>query len=276
MSANSATLATWNINSVRRRPALVERFVATHDPDVICLQEIKCANGSFPAGLFRKLGYEHQAVHGQKAYHGVATLSRWPFQEVTRRQFCGKEDARHIAVSFGGDAPAALDGVSVHNFYVPAGGDEPDPDVNEKFDHKLRFLTEMRAMSQAISQDTAAKSVLMGDLNVAPLETDVWSHKKLLNVVSHTPIEVEHLDAVQQAGNWVDVVRHHIPPHTPLYSWWSYRAKDWRAADKGRRLDHIWASPALAPRAVSAAVVKDVRGWDEPSDHAPVVVELAE
>ena len=109
----------------------------------------------------------------------------------------------------------------------------------------------------------------MGDLNIAPREDDVWSHKQLLKVVSHTPIEVEKFAAAQEAGDWVDVTRAHIP-EGKLYSWWSYRAKDWEAADKGRRLDHVWASPDVAKRAGASRVLKEARGWDKPSDHAPV------
>jgi len=268
----TVTIATWNINSVRLRLAQVARFLKEQRPDILCLQEIKCANGHFPAADLRALGYEHIAVNGQKAYHGVATLSRHPFAAAETMSFCGKEDARHVAVSFGAEAGAGLAGLTLHNFYVPAGGDIPDPEANDKFAHKLDFLAEMRAWSRRLRGNGAA--ILVGDLNIAPLETDVWSHKQLLRVVSHTPIEVENLNAVQAAGEWVDVVRARIPPEERLYTWWSYRARDWEAADRGRRLDHIWASPALADRVVAAEVVKEARGWPRPSDHAPVVAKL--
>ncbi|MDP2621799.1 MAG: exodeoxyribonuclease III [Hyphomicrobiales bacterium] len=268
----TVTVATWNINSIRLRVAQVGRFLEAQRPDILCLQEIKCANGHFPAAALHELGYRHIAVNGQKAYHGVATLSRRPFAQVESLSFCGKEDARHLAVSFGTDAGADLAGITVHNFYVPAGGDIPDPEVNDKFAHKLEFLSEMRAWSRGLRGNGAA--LLVGDLNIAPLETDVWSHKQLLRVVSHTPVEVEHLNAVQAAGDWVDVVRAQIPPEERLYTWWSYRAQDWEASDRGRRLDHIWASPGLAERVVTAEVIKQARGWPQPSDHAPVVVRL--
>ena len=93
-----------------------------------------------------------------------------------------------------------------------------------------------------------SNGVVVGDLNIAPLENDVWSHRQLLKVVSHTPVETEGLGRVQRAGNWVDVMRKHVPADQKLYTWWSYRARDWDAADRGRRLDHIWATPDLAPR----------------------------
>ena len=157
-------------------------------------------------------------------------------------------------------------GLTVHNFYVPAGGDAPDREKNEKFGHKLDFLTEMRDWFR---DETPSKAVMVGDLNIAPREDDVWSHKQLLKVVSHTPIEVDHLGAVQEAGGWVDITRKDIP-EGQLYSWWSYRARDWNAADKGRRLDHIWATRDISTATHSSRILRDARGWDQPSDHAPV------
>jgi exodeoxyribonuclease-3 len=117
--------------------------------------------------------------------------------------------------------------------------------------------------------------IMLGDLNVAPLETDVWSHKSLLSVVSHTPIEVEKLGRLQEAGLWVDAVRKIIPPSEKLFSWWSYRAIDWNLSDRGRRLDHIWVTPALAPDVADARILRDARGWAQASDHVPVMVDLA-
>jgi len=170
-------------------------------------------------------------ARGQKGYNGVVILSRLPIRDVGHRDFCQKGDARHAAAQL-------ENGVTIHNYYIPAGGDEPDRQTNEKFGHKLDFLTEMRDW---FTQEPPSKSILVGDLNIAPREDDVWSHKQLLKVVSHTPIEVEHLTAAQDAGAWVDVTRKDIP-EGQLYSWWSYRAKDWDNADKGRRLDHVWAT----------------------------------
>ena len=113
------------------------------------------------------------------------------------------------------------------------------------------------------------RSILVGDLNIAPREDDVWDHKKLLKIVSHTPIEVAHFHDVMQAGAWADVTRNDIP-EGKLYSWWSYRAADWDGADKGRRLDHIWASRDIANAAHSSRILRPTRGWEQPSDHVPV------
>lgn len=264
-------IATWNINSVRLRIGAVERFLKTEAPDVLCLQEIKCRDDQFPANAFRDMGYVHQAVSGQKGYHGVAIVSRLALKSVEKRGFCGKDDARHVAASLPG-------GVRLHNFYVPAGGDVPDPDTNDKFAHKLDF---MRELGQWGEDATARrKVVLVGDLNIAPREHDVWSHKQLLDVVSHTPVEVDLMNAAIASGKWVDVARELIPEPEKIYTWWSYRAMDWKASNRGRRLDHIWVSPALKKSALAGGraafqVHEDCRGWEKPSDHVPLTLKLA-
>ena len=263
-------ICTWNVNSVRIHVSHVERLLEEQQPDLLCLQEIKVVNELFPAGLGEALGYKHRLIHGQKAYHGVAILSRLPLIASETRHWCGKEDARHawVTVEAGDGKPLEL-----HNFYVPSGGDVPDPEENEKFAHKLQFFDEMAAWF-AERRKKSNRFVLVGDLNVAPLESDVWSHKQLLKVVSHTPVEVEALTRVYQSHDWVDAVRNFIPAEQPLFSWWSYRARDWEVSDRGRRLDHIWVTPALKGALGAAEVVKAVRGWKKPSDHAPVIVDL--
>jgi exodeoxyribonuclease-3 len=264
------TVATWNVNSVRLRLPLIKRFLRRYAPDVLCLQETKCPDDKFPRRQFAEIGYPHVEIYGQKGYHGVATVSRRPLANARRENFCGKEDCRHLAVDVG--AAAGLDRpLTIHNFYVPAGGDEPDPEVNEKFAHKLAFLDELCAHSVSSEARDGARSILVGDLNVAPLEHDVWSHKQLLNVVSHTPIEVEKFLAFQEAGSWFDVMRSFVPASEKLYTWWSYRAADWADSDRGRRLDHVWTSPALAGAARAMNVVRAARGWKQPSDHVPVI-----
>lgn len=267
-------ITTWNINSVRLRINLVAKFIKVAAPDVICLQETKCPDDKFPRKRFARLGYPHAALNGQKGYHGVAILSRLPLDSIDTHNYCGKADSRHLAVKIGERAGLA-DQLTVHNFYVPAGGDEPNPANNVKFAHKLAFLDEMR-VAPDMSLSNAGRAILVGDLNVAPLEHDVWSHKQMLKVVSHTPVECEKLTAVQRAGQWFDVLRAFVPEPTKLYTWWSYRALDWRAADRGRRLDHIWVSPVVADRVSDMQITKQARGWQRPSDHVPVtaVIEL--
>jgi exodeoxyribonuclease-3 len=266
------TITTWNINSVRLRIDLVAKFLKSRRPDVLCLQETKCIDDAFPLKRFQRLGYEHIALNGQKGYHGVAIVSKRPFISKDVRTFCGKIDSRHISVAFGESADMTAP-LMLHNFYVPAGGDIPDPVANPKFEHKLSFLDEM-AGCEPLHPQGDARHVLVGDLNVAPHEHDVWSHKQLLNVVSHTPVECEKLLAVQARGNWIDVARQRIPMSEKVYTWWSYRAADWTVGNRGRRLDHIWVSPALGDKVSDYKILRDARSWERPSDHVPVTTVL--
>jgi exodeoxyribonuclease III len=259
-------LITWNINSVRLRIDLVRRLLDEAKPDVLCLQETKTPNDFFPREAFEAAGYRHMLVHGMKGYNGVAVLAREPFVKTTTRAWCKRKDCRHAVVELSG-------GIELHNIYVPAGGDIPDPGENPKFAHKLQFLDELTQWFD--KQRKPAKAMIaVGDLNIAPLETDVWSHKQLLKVVSHTPVEVEKLGKFQRAGGFVDAVRHFVPAEERLYTWWSYRARDWAASDRGRRLDHIWVTPPLVGSLTRAQIFKDSRGWTQASDHVPVMIEL--
>jgi exodeoxyribonuclease-3 len=262
------TLTTWNINSVRFRIDLVAKFLKAVRPDILGLQETKCPDDSFPRKRFKRLGYEHIALNGQKGHHGVVVVSRLPFEATTIRDYGGKSDCRHVAVTLG-ERAGLTDPITLHNFYVPAGGDIPDPAVNLKFAHKLAFLGEMRTC-ESLRPAASERAIMVGDLNVAPLECDVWSHKQLLSVVSHAPTECEKLLGVQKAGGWIDAVRTFVPEPTKLYTWWSYRSPDWTKSDKGRRLDHIWTSNKLADRVSAVAVAKEYRSAKRPSDHVPV------
>ncbi len=253
------TIATWNINSVRLRAGLVARLLREEAPDILCLQECKSPVELIPADVFAEAGYPYMVARGQKGYNGVAIISRLPIQDAGHIDWCARGDSRHVA--------ARLDnGLLIHNLYIPAGGDIPDPGVNPKFAHKLDFLTEL---TSHFHTTPPTRSLLVGDLNIAPLPHDVWNHRQLLKIVSHTPVETEGLGAALEAGDWVDITRQDIP-EGQLYSWWSYRSPNWDAADKGRRLDHVWASRDIANAAHSSRILRDVRGWPQPSDHAPV------
>jgi exodeoxyribonuclease-3 len=155
---------------------------------------------------------------------------------------------------------------------VPAGGDEANRDINPKFGHKLDFVAEMTSF---FSTQPPTSSVLVGDLNIAPLAADVWSTRQLKNVVSHTDIEREMLLKLIDKGGWVDAVRHHYGEEEILYSWWSYRARDWQASNRGRRLDHIWISADNKDKITNIHIDKAIRGAEKPSDHVPLVIELA-
>ncbi len=256
-------IASWNINSVRFRRVIVERFLHEVSPDVLCLQETKATNDVFPHDLFAPLGYVHRAINGQPMHHGVAILSRLPFAEQVQHDWQDNGEARHVGVRLN-------NGLRLENVYVPAGGDVPDRTTNPKFGQKLDFLERMTRWSQGVKDRT----LIVGDFNIAPLPTDVWNHKALLDVVSHTPVEVEALAALQAAGNWTDLGRQFVPAPARLHTWWSYRAKDWAASDRGRRLDHMWATADIAAQATAHVVHEPCRSWEKPSDHVPLVTEF--
>ena len=257
-------IATWNINSVRLRINHVLRFIKEHNIDVMCLQETKTEDQYFPSEELSKIGMDCQYFRGEKSYNGVAIISKLNFEENGYINWCNKNDCRHISVKLG-------EQIELHNFYVPAGGDEPNIETNTKFLHKIDFLNEMKSY---FLENKKAKKILVGDLNIAPLENDVWSHKQLLNVVSHTPIETETLLDIIASGEWVDVMREITPHDEKLYSWWSYRNRNWEISNRGRRLDHIWVSKKLFPQVKSGVIYKETRSWEKPSDHVPIIIDI--
>ena len=267
-------LATWNINSVRLRIDQVVRFLKDEAPDVLGLQEIKCQTEQFPYDAFREIGYDHIEVKGQKGYHGAATVSKLPMERLPT-EFCPLGHARHVSTR----VSAGDQNFEFHNFYVPAGGDVADPEVNDKFRHKLDFLENMRRYFSDRAKGGDDRLVLVGDFNIAPHENDVWSHKQLLKVVSHTPQEVEILNTLLATHDFTDTSRLFASDDDKLYSWWSYRARDVMKSNRGRRLDHIWVSPALKP-CVEAngkaghAIHIPCRIWEKPSDHVPMTQTL--
>ena len=262
-------IATWNINSVRLRHEQVARFVAEAEPDVVCLQETKCREGEFPTQAFVDMGLPHVKIAGQKGWHGVAMASRLPIEPAAGPDLCREGHARCVS--------GVISGVEVLNLYIPAGGDTPDRALNPKFDHKLDFYERLiRAMA---GRDPKAPILIAGDLNIAPGEHDVWNHRHMSKIVSHTPIEVETFARLRASLNFTDLVRAATPEPQKLFSWWSYRAHDFRASNRGLRLDHLLASPGLVPAArrhgaVEAQVHDHVRAWERPSDHVPVTVDL--
>jgi len=256
------SVATWNINSVRIRTDHIARFVSEHQPDVLCLQEIKCRNEEFPSKAFSAMGLRYNHIIGQKGSHGVAVVSKYPLQAMQAPTFCPRSEARVSAVG--------VKGLTIHNVYVPAGGEFPD-EASDKFQHKIALLQRMRDHYAATASDKPL--MLVGDLNIAPGENDVWNHQLMLKEIGHTPVETENLEAVRAAGGFVDVARALKPDPEKLYSWWSYRG-DWKTANRGRRLDHIWATPALAGRCDRIDFIHAPRGWDRPSDHIPVVARF--
>ncbi|MEZ5648560.1 MAG: exodeoxyribonuclease III [Alphaproteobacteria bacterium] len=269
MTRSSLTICTWNVNSIRLRCDLLKMLTAAQHPDVLCLQETKAPDDVFPREAFFALGYDHLLIKGMKGYNGVAIAARQPLTLIDAPDWCGKGDCRHLAARI-----ATPQGpTEIHNFYVPAGGPIADRATNLKFAHKLDFVTAMHAWFREARQKRD-RIILCGDLNIAPGEHDVWSHKHMQKIVSHTPIEVAHLETLRQGLNWTDAARHFVPSDQKLYSWWSYRAKDWRSSGRGLRLDHIWVTEPLKPALVRVTHLTDARGWPRASDHVPVSATL--
>ena len=264
-------ILTWNINSVRLRAPLLARVAKKSDADIICLQETKTPDEFFPLEAVEKMGYTHTHIHGMKSYNGCAILSRVPFTTVEIHHRVDRQDCRHVSVHV--DSKKFKKPVEIHCLYIPAGGDIPDPAVNDKFKHKLNFIDEMTRWFGA-NYKPSAPLIALGDFNVAPLEHDVWSHKQLLKVVSHTPIEVEKLNALQASLDWRDAIRHFVPDADKCYTWWSYRNQDWKKSNRGRRLDHIWITKPLTPHLKSHKIMQECRDWVQPSDHVPVLIDV--
>lgn len=262
-------ICTWNVNSVRLRAEQAARFVAEQAPDVLCMQEIKCREGEFPVNAFREMGLPYLKIAGQKGRHGVAIASRLPIEDPAPLDVCREGHARCVGVK--------VAGVEIQNFYIPAGGDIPDRVENAKFDHKMDFYEKLTA--EMARRDPKAPLAIVGDLNVAPGEFDVWNHKHMSKVVSHTPVEVEAFRALEASLGFIDLMREAAPEPEKLASWWSYRAQDFRQSARGLRLDHILVTPGLRDAAFrlgapAVRIHEDVRAWERPSDHAPVSADL--
>ena len=262
-------ICTWNVNSVRLRAEQAARFVAEQAPDVLCMQEIKCREGEFPVNAFREMGLPYLKIAGQKGWHGVAIASRLPIEDPEPLDVCREGHARCVGVK--------VAGVEIQNFYIPAGGDIPDRVENAKFDHKMDFYEKLTA--EMARRDPKAPLAIVGDLNVAPGEFDVWNHKYMSKVVSHTPVEIEAFRALEASLGFIDLMREAAPEPEKLASWWSYRAQDFRQSARGLRLDHILVTPGLRDAAFrlgapAVRIHEDVRAWERPSDHAPVSADL--
>jgi len=255
-------IVSWNVNSVNVRKPLLSRLIEEISPEVICLQETKSDNSSFPTDFFEKKNYKC-CLNGIRSYNGVAIISKQEPKKFLCHDYCGKKDGRHIEVEIGD--------YKIHSVYVPAGGDEPDPRINKKFQHKLDFLDEL---SEFAAKRKGDKMVLCGDLNVAPYEEDVWSHKQLRKVVSHTDIEREKLLKIMKRGNLKDMIREFINPPHNIFTWWSYRSLNFKVNNRGRRLDHIWCSELASRNVVKAKILDRFRSDERPSDHVPILIHI--
>lgn len=261
-------LISWNVNSIRIRMDALCKLVSEHNPDIICLQEVKAKAEDFPFDALNQLGFPYHALYSMPGYNGVLIAAKTKLSEIRQYDWAGKTDARHISAM-------TAEGIEVHNIYIPAGGDLPDAQANPAFARKLQFLEEIEAYFAARTTELMQHKLLVcGDFNVAPSENDVWNHKQLLKIVSHTPAETLRLQKWYETSGLIDAVRHFYPEPQKLFSWWSYRNPNWAENNKGRRLDHIWVSKALEPQLESAEIISDFRSGTRPSDHVPVCVTL--
>mgnify|MGYP001231783821 CR=1 FL=1 len=256
-------ILSWNVNSVRTRLNQILNICQKFKPNIICLQETKVINDSFPKNEFRKLGYSYFYLNGLPSYNGVAIITQKEAQSVNVLNLSNLNNGRQIGIK--------IFDTQIHNFYIPAGGDIPNELINPKFKNKLDFLKILINWSKKIKPQNY---IICGDFNIAPFEDDVWSHKQLKNVVSHTDIERKYLLKFLEAGNWNDAVRHHINPPKNVFTWWSYRSRDFRVNNRGRRLDHIWVSNDLHKKNYSTEILSHTRVLDKPSDHVPIVIKI--
>jgi exodeoxyribonuclease-3 len=253
-------IATWNVNSVLARLPLVLRWLAEAQPDVLCLQELKCTEDKFPALDFAAAGYQF-AVHGQPTYNGVAILSRHDLQDVRRGFPHDDETAQARLIT------ATVCGVRVVNVYVPNGSEVG----SDKYKYKLQWLQNLRRWFDQ-SCDREGRVLLCGDFNVAPEDRDVHDPKALEGQVLVSRTERKALQLVKDWG-LVDAFRRHneLPGQ---FSWWDYRGGGY-ARNQGLRIDHIWVTPTLAETCAAVTIDREPRAWEKPSDHTPVVAEFA-
>jgi len=254
-------IATWNINSINSRLGQVLDWCASVQPDVLCLQETKCVDEKFPHQRFRSIGYSYAAFHGEKAYNGVAILSKSPIGDLQK--------------NFPGDAPDAprrliggtIGGIRIVNTYVPHGTLLGTP----KYIFKLEWLQRLRSYFDD-RFDIGDQVLLCGDLNVAPHEMDVWKPSMWKDKLHFTKPEREAIHNVKKWG-FIDVFRQ-INMDVQEFSWWDYFHHSFEK-DRGLRIDHIWTSPPLAELCTDCWIDKTPRALDHPSDHAPVIAEFA-
>ncbi len=253
-------IATWNVNSITARVEHVSKWCDAASPDVLCLQETKCVDAKFPHRKFREIGYPHTAVHGERGYNGVAIVSKLPLTNI-ERNLPGDEGAARRMIA------ATLEGLRIVNVYVPHG----TKFGSEKFRGKLDWIARLRKYFDE-RHETRSEVILCGDINVAPHELDVWNPSLWKDKMHFTRPERE---AIQDLKKWgfVDLFRQANGSERE-FSWWSNFHHDFEK-DRGLRIDHIWASPPMAEICTDCWIDRTPRGWERPSDHAPVVAEFA-
>ena len=256
-------IATWNVNSIRQRMENMQAWLAERSPDIVCLQEIKCVDEAFPREAFEALGY-NVAVHGQKAFNGVALLSKWPFDEVAPGLIGDDGDVQARFLEALVSTKAGV--LRVVSLYLP-NGNPPDSD---KYTYKLKWMDRLIAFSrERLTREEPF--VLAGDYNVIPTPADARNPAAWAGDALFLPQTRERFRALVNLG-LTDAVRA-ASDAEGLYTFWDYQAGAW-AKDNGIRIDHLLLSPQAADRLVDSGIDRHVRSWDKPSDHVPVWIDL--
>jgi exodeoxyribonuclease-3 len=256
-------IATWNVNSIRQRLENMLAWLKERNPDIVCLQEIKCVDDAFPRDAFENLGY-NVAVHGQKAFNGVALLSKLPFDEVAPGLIGDKDD---VQARFLEALVSTKTGVlRVVSLYLPNG----NPPETDKYRYKINWMDRLIAFSLERLK-LEEPMLLAGDYNVIPTAADARRPEVWKNDALFLPQTREKFRALTNLG-LVDAVRA-VSDDPGLYTFWDYQAGAW-AKNDGIRIDHLLLSPQAADRLVDAGIDRHVRSWDKPSDHVPVYVDL--
>jgi exodeoxyribonuclease-3 len=256
-------IATWNVNSIRQRTENLAAWLRESAPDIVCLQETKCQDDSFPREPFEALGY-NVAVHGQKTFNGVAILSKLPFDEVTPRLPGDPEDDHARFIEAVVSTPTGA--LRVASIYLP-NGNPPDTD---KYPYKINWMRRLFEYSRERLK-LEEPLVLAGDYNAIPAEIDVHDPKLWVGDALFLPETRARFRALKYLG-LVDAIRA-TTDEAGLYTFWDYQAGAWQK-NNGIRIDHLLLSPQAADRLVTAGIDKHVRAWEKPSDHVPVWVEL--
>ena len=256
-------IATWNVNSIKQRVENLGAWLRERQPDIVCLQETKTQDDSFPREPFEALGY-NVAVHGQKTFNGVAILSKLAFDEVTPRLPGDNEDdhARFIEAVVSTQTGA----LRVASIYLPNG----NPPNTEKYDYKIKWMKRLSHYTRERLQ-LEEPLVLAGDYNVIPTEADVHDPRLWVGDALFLPATRQRFRALTHLG-LVDAIRA-TTDDPGLYTFWDYQAGAWQK-NNGIRIDHLLLSPQAADRLVTAGIDKHVRAWEKPSDHVPVWIEL--
>lgn len=254
-------IATWNVNSVKARMDTVLGWLREAKPDIALLQEIKCEDQNFPRLEFEALGY-NLALHGQKSYNGVAILSKRPFDEVTMRLPGDESDQQSRYVE------AVVAGVRVASIYLPNG----NPPSTDKYTYKLAFMERLREHARGLLAYEEA-FVLGGDYNVIPAPIDAKNPEAWVNDALFLPETRQRFRELIHLG-LTEALRA-LHPEPGLYTFWDYQAGAWQK-NNGIRIDHLLLSPQASDRLKGVRIDKHVRGWEKPSDHVPVVVELTD